>query len=134
MASKNMSGLKIVFILHFIISGAVGLQHLLVPRVWTDMAGIEITETVTWRLIGAALLAFAVSSLLASREVVWERVRILVIMEIIWSFLAVLVIVWGILLEGLPPLEWVNVVLLTIFGGIFSAFYLKLKTNMTEEA
>jgi hypothetical protein len=134
MTRKNMSGLKIVFMLHFIIAGAVGLQHLLIPRVWTDMAGIEITETVTWRLIGAALLAFAVSSLLATREVVWERVRILVIMEILWSFLAALVIVWGTLVEGLPPLEWVNVVLLSLFGGIFSVFYLKMKSIKNGES
>ena len=134
MASKNMSGLKIVFMLHFIIAGAVGLQHLLIPRAWTDVIGIEITETGTWRLIGAALLAFAVSSLLASREIQWERVRILVIMEIIWSFLAALVILWGMKVEGLPPLEWVNVVLLTVFGGMFSFFYLKMKSIKSGEA
>ncbi|MGD2039341.1 MAG: hypothetical protein PVH11_00855 [Anaerolineae bacterium] len=114
------SGLRILFLFHAIIAGLVGLQHLVAPRVWTDLAGMVITETVTWRLIGAALVGFAVSSWLAYRETAWARVRIIVIMEIVWSVLGALVILWGILFEGLPSLEWLNVVLLAGFAAAFS--------------
>lgn len=58
-------GLRLTFIIHFIVAILIGLQHLIVPRMWTELAGIEISETVTWRLIGAALVAFAVSSWMA---------------------------------------------------------------------
>jgi hypothetical protein len=126
---KITSGLKMTFLLHAIISGLVGFQHLVAPRIWTDLAGMQIAETVTWRLIGAALLSFALSSWLAYRASTWERVRIVVAMEIVWSLLGALVILWGILFEGLPPLEWLNVVLLGIFGLLFAILFFKMRTT-----
>lgn len=122
MVQQITAGVKFTFLLHAVIAGLVGLQHLIAPRVWTDLAGIEITETVTWRVIGAALIGFAVSSWLAYKEDAWNRVRILVIMEIVWSTLGALVIIWGILVEGLPPLEWLNVVILAGFAIAFAVF------------
>lgn len=123
MDQRIPSGLKTTFLAHFLVSGIVGLQHLVAPRVWTDLAGMEITITVTWRVIGAALIGFAVSSGLAYREEAWDRVRIVVVMEIVWSIVAALAITWGIAAEGAPPLEWVNVAILGCFAGVF-AYYL----------
>lgn len=122
MDQRISPGLKTTFLANAVIGGLVGLQHLLVPRVWTDLAGIEISETVTWRVIGAALIGFAVSSWLAYREEAWDRVRIVVLMQIVWSALGALVILWGILFEGLPPLEWVNLVILAAFAVAFAVF------------
>ena len=121
------SGLKATFLAHSVITGLVGLQHVIAPRWWTDLVGLEIQITVTWRVIGAALLAFAVSSWLAYREDAWDRVRIVVVMEIVWSALGALVIVWGILDEGAPPLEWVNVALLAVFAAVFTYFYVSMR-------
>ena len=115
-------GLKITFLVHAVIAGVVGVQHLLAPRLWTDLAGMAITETVTWRALGAALIGFAVSSGLAYRQARWAAVRIVVIMEIVWSVLGALVLVWGIMAEGLPPLEWLNAGLLALFGLAFAVF------------
>ncbi len=123
------NGLKITFLLHALIAGLVGIQHLFFPRIWTDLAGMQIFETVTWRLLGAALIAFATSSWLSFRESEWSRVRIVVILEIVWSGLGAAVILWGILQEGLAPLEWVNVVLLLVFALIFLYFSMKKKTS-----
>lgn len=86
----------------------MGAQHLVFPGFWTDLTGMEMAGTVAWRLIGATLLALAVSSWLAAGEREWARVRIVVVLEVLWSGLAAMVIAWGILAEGLPPLEWVN--------------------------
>ncbi len=115
--------LRLAFQVHALVAGLVGAQHLVLPRLWTDLAGMAIQETVTWRLIGAALLAMAVSSVLAAGERTWERVRILVILEVIWSALAAVVITWGILAEGLPPLEWVNAVTVAGFAVAFAWGY-----------
>lgn len=116
-------GLRLTFIIHCIVAFLIGLQHLIVPRMWTELAGIEISETVTWRLIGAALVAFAVSSWMAYRSQNWSAVKILVPMEVVWCILGAAVIIWGILFEGLPPLEWLNVGLLVAFGITFSFFW-----------
>lgn len=115
--------LSLLFRVHALVAGVVGAQHLVFPRFWTDLAGMEITETTTWRLIGAALVAMAVSSWLAAGERQWSRVRIVVILEIIWSALAAVVLIWGILAEGLPPLEWVNAVTVAAFALAFTWAY-----------
>lgn len=123
------SGLKTIFLIHFIITGILGVQHVLVPRWWTDLAGMEISITVTWRVIGAAVIGFAVSSWLAYKAEFWEQVRIIVIMEIVWSVIAAMVITWGILNEGAPPLEWLNVTLLICFSFLFTFYFLKMKAD-----
>ena len=119
------AALRPVFRLHALVAGLVGAQHLLFPRFWTDLAGMAIDETVTWRLIGAALVAMAVASWLAAGERAWARVRIIVILEVIWSGLAAVVLTWGILAEGLPPLEWVNAVTVAAFGAAFAWAWLQ---------
>lgn len=123
------SGLKITFLIHFIITGIVGIQHVVAPRWWTDLAGMEIIITVTWRVIGAAVISFAVSSWLAYKAIFWEQVRILVIMEIVWSVTAALVLIWGILIEGAPALEWLNVALLICFAFLFTFYFLKMRAG-----
>lgn len=101
----------------------VGVQHLLAPRVWTDLAGMVIQETATWRLLGAAMVALAVSSWMAYRARRWARVRIVVALETVWSLLGAGVLTWAILVEGLPPLEWLNAGLLAVFGVAFAGFW-----------
>ena len=116
-------GLRTTFLLNFVIGALVGLQHLVAPRVWTDLAGIAVTDTVLWRLVGAAVLGYAVGSGLAWRDAIWPRVRIVVAMQAVWSVLGAAVIAWGVVYEGLPRLEWVNVGALAAFAAAFS-FYL----------
>ncbi|MDQ4076251.1 MAG: hypothetical protein M3220_08390 [Chloroflexota bacterium] len=53
--------------------------------------------------------------------------RIVVIMEIVWSALGALVILWGILFEGLAPLEWLNVLILSGFAIAFALFLRRMR-------
>ena len=115
-------GLKVAFLLNFVIAGVVGLQHLLAPRWWTDLAGTAVEDTGLWRLIGAAVLGYAVGSLLAWRQEAWQRVRVVVAMQSVWSLLGAAVIVWAIVYENLPPLEWLNVAILGAFGLTFVSY------------
>ncbi len=41
-------------------------------------------------------------------------------MEVVWCWLAAGLLTWGILVEGLPPLEWVNAGTVAAFGLAFS--------------
>jgi len=61
----------------------------------------------------------------------WQRVRIVVVMDIVWSALGALVILWGLLFEGLPPLEWLNVILLAAFAVAFIFFYVRCPATET---
>jgi len=122
-----------MFLLNALIGGLVGVQHLLAPRLWTDLAGMQIVETVTWRVIGAALIGFAVGSWLAAQEETYNRVRTLVVMQVIWTTVAAATIAWGILFEGIPPLEWLNVAVLGAFGLAFARYLVRYEVARDDE-
>jgi hypothetical protein len=116
-------GLKITFLVHFITAGIFGAGFLLIPEMLTEMLGAGTMEPSTFRLVGAAMLAFAASSWLAYRQPVWEKVKIVVQIEIVWTVLGVLATLWGLMFEGLPAADWMNVVILGAFAVAFAAFY-----------
>jgi hypothetical protein len=115
-----MKVLRRTLLVHSIVAGVVGLQHLTAPRIWAQWAGITVEQTATWRLVGAALLALAVASWLAYHAKGWAAIRIVVVMEVVWSVLGTAVLLYGILLEDLPAFEWINVALLVGFGVAFA--------------
>jgi len=80
-------------------------------------------EPSTFRLVGAAMLAFAASSWLAYRQTLWDRVKIVVQIEIVWTVLGVLAMLWGLMFEGLPAADWMNVLILGAFALAFTYFY-----------
>ena len=116
-------GLKITFLVHVIVAGVFGLVFLLIPEMFGGMMGAPIKEPSTFRLVGGALVAFAASSWFAYRETVWERVKIVVQMEIVWTILGVLATLWGLMFEGLPTADWMNVLILGAFAVAFIFFY-----------
>ena len=115
--------LKITFLVHFVVAVVFGLVFLLVPEMFGGMMGAPIKEPSTFRLVGAALMAFAASSWFAYRETVWDRVKIVVQMEIVWTILGVLAMLYGLIFEGLPAGDWMNVVILGAFAVAFIFFY-----------
>jgi signal transduction histidine kinase len=116
-------GLKITFLVHFVVAVVFGAGFLLIPEMLTGMLGARAMEPSTFRLVGAAMLAFAASSWLAYRQPVWEKVKIVVQIEIVWTVLGVLATLWGLIFEGLPAADWMNVVILGAFAVAFAAFY-----------
>ena len=116
-------GLKITFLVHFVVAVVFGAGFLLIPEMLTEMLGARTIEPSTFRLVGAALLAFGVSSWLAYRQPVWEKVKIVVQLEIVWTILGVLAMLWGLMFEGLPAADWMNVLILGAFALAFTYFY-----------
>jgi hypothetical protein len=116
-------GLKITFLVHAVAAGVFGLVFLLIPEMFGGMMGAPIKEPSTFRLVGAALVAFAASSWFAYRATVWERVKIVVQMEIVWTILGVLATLYGLVFEGLPAGDWMNVIILGAFAVAFIFFY-----------
>ena len=116
-------GLKITFLVHVVLAGVFGLVFLLIPEMFGGMMGAPIKEPSTFRLVGAALIAFAASSWFAYRQSLWDRVKIVVQMEIVWTILGVLATLYGLVYEGLPTGDWMNVVILGAFAVAFIFFY-----------
>jgi hypothetical protein len=75
-------------------------------------------------VIGVGFLAFAVASWLASRQSDWERVRIVVVMNLVFTVLATLLLLWGIFtIPSMPALAWVFVVVLGALAVAFAVGY-----------
>ena len=123
MDKQMASGLKTLFLVHFIVAAVFGLTYLLIPEMFGSLVAWPIKEPALYRLLGAAILSFAASSWLAYKETSWDTVRIVIQMEIVWTVLGTLVTLWALLFAGLPVFGWVNAVILAGFGVAFVYFY-----------
>jgi hypothetical protein len=122
MEKKVSSGLKTTFLVHIIVGLIFGFGMLLFPQAWAAL-GVSVKEPNMYRLAGAAILGFTSSSWWAYKETTWDKVKIVVQMEIVWTILATLVILWGLLFAGLPAVEWVNAIIMAGFAVAFTYFY-----------
>jgi hypothetical protein len=96
---------------------------LLIPDTFGNLMGVTVKDVAMWRMVGAALLGFAASSFLAYRQTIWEKVKIVVQMEIVWCILGTIVTLWGLAFEGLPVGDWMTVLILGAFAVAFAALY-----------
>jgi hypothetical protein len=125
MEKQISSGLKTTFLVHAIFGGISALIFLLIPDFVGELSSWPVKEPAMYRLAGAAVLGFATSSWLAYKEVAWEKVKIVVQMEIVWTILGTLVMLWGLIFAGLPATDWMNVVILGGFAVAFGYFYFR---------
>jgi hypothetical protein len=121
MDKQISKGLKTTFLIHIIVGLIFGLTMLLYPQAWASF-GVQVKEPEMYRLVGAAILGFTASSWWAYKETLWDKVKIIVQTEIVWTSLAALVILYGLLFAGLPAIEWLNFALMAGFAIAFAYF------------
>jgi len=129
MEKQISPGLKTLFLVHAIVSTIFGLAYLLMPDVWGSLTGVPMQEPGWYRAIGAAILGFATSSWLAYREAAWEKVKIVVQMEIVWSILGTLVALWGLIFAGFPTADWLSALVLGGFAVAFTYSYCRRQSG-----
>jgi hypothetical protein len=123
MNAQLSQGLKTTFLVHFIVALLFGLGFLLIPGAVGSFYGLNVQEPEIYRLLGGAMLGFAISSWLSYKASGWESVRIVVVMEIVWATLGTLVMLYALLLAGFPALGWLNAIILAAFAIAFGRFY-----------
>jgi len=129
MEKRISPGLHITFLVHAVLATLFGLAYLLMPNVWGNLIGVPMQEPQWYRAIGAAILGFATSSWLSYTETAWEKVKIVVQMEIVWTILGTLVTLWGLIFAGFPTSDWLNILILGGFAVAFSIFYFRGETG-----
>ena len=118
-------GLRTTYLLNVIVGGIVGLIYLLIPDVWGNLVNWPAKEPSVYRLIGAAILGYATGSWFAYKAMAWDKVKIVVQMEIVWTILGTLVTLWALIFAGLPAFGWVIALILGVFAVAFTVFYLR---------
>ncbi len=120
-------GLKNTFLAHFIVGLVMGIPFLGFPEGYADMLNFTITEPMAYRLLGAAIIGFSISSWFAYRKTNWDSVEIIVIAEIVWTILGSAITIWGIIGEEFPAVAWLNAIAMLGFGIAFGYFFFTKK-------
>ncbi|HET6445476.1 MAG TPA: hypothetical protein VFI27_12945 [candidate division Zixibacteria bacterium] len=114
-------GLKITFLLHGIEGFFTGVILLLIPTIFGDLVNWDMSD-VAYRIVGAAVLGCALSSLLSYYAALWRDVKIVVEAKVAWMSLAAIVILWGLLAGNIPDFGWLFFVVMAAFAIAFGYF------------
>jgi hypothetical protein len=123
--TKISSGLRLLFLVHFVVGLVFGLIYLFLPGTFLGWLGVPVRDALPYRMLGAAVLAFTASSWYCYKNPEWERVKIVVLAEIVWTVLNVLVNLYGLIFAAAPTANWINVVIMAGFAAAFIYFYYK---------
>ena len=119
MKGQTSKGLRIVILVYTIYSVLYGLLHVASP----EMVGAK--DPANERVLGAAVLAFALGAGLAYLERAWDRVRIVVLVQVAWMILYTITMAWGILAGGIDAVAWPAAIIGAIFAVLLTVLYIR---------
>jgi hypothetical protein len=122
------SGLKTLFLIHAVVGLVFGLAYLVIPDTFAGWFNMPMGDLPLARMVGAAILGFAASSILGYLAHEWREVRIVVQAEIAWTLLAAAISLWFVLDGAWPVAGWVNFGLMALFFLGFTYFYWREQT------
>jgi small-conductance mechanosensitive channel len=119
--------LKYTFLAHFIVAIAFGLGYFFVPNVIMDITEWPFADFYVVRMLGAAFIGIACSSILSFLEDSWEKVKIVVQLELIWLVFGITGAFWTLLGSVEYPLfSIVGPLILVVFlVGFGYSYYLE---------
>lgn len=120
--------LKIWFIIHFIIDILFAIPLLLFPFWVSHILNIPEVDSLAIRLVGAALLAIGISSLLYKDAHIYTY-NALLSLKILWSASALLAIVLS-FKESVSPAKITILLVFAVFFFVWVYFKIKLKKTI----
>jgi hypothetical protein len=108
-----------------------GAWYFFLPQSWVDLTGWPYSDPAAYRALGAMMIALGFGSLLAYRANSWEKIEILMIIEIIWLVMGSVGLVWA-MFENLaiPIAGRVNLAVMLMLLIFFAYAYYDVKTEM----
>ena len=119
MKDHTSKALRITILVYAIIMVLSGLFHMVSPQ--TVVAQAQAIE----RVLGGAMLAFALGAGLAYLERAWDRVKIAVLMQVAWMILYTITLAWGILTGGLLADAWPSTIIGAVLAILLTALYIR---------
>jgi hypothetical protein len=117
MKSETSKGLRLALLVYAIWWALYGLLHIFAPDLM--MARDPAIE----RVLGAAVVAFAIAAVLAYGEKAWARARIAILLQVVWMGLYVLTMGWGILAGAIAAEAWIPTVIGLVFAILLAILY-----------
>ena len=127
MKGQTSKGLRIVILIYIIYSVVFGLLHVVSP----ELVGAK--DPAIERILGAAVLAFAFGAGLAYLERAWDRVRIVILVQVVWMILYTITMAWGILVGGIDAIAWPPSIIGLIFAILLTVFYIREVRIQSQE-
>ena len=115
------NSLRTWFLIHFIVDLLFGLPLLFFPETTLSLFGLKTIETVTPRLVGAALLGIGGASYFTKKK----DFSIMLTLKVIWSLSAILGLLLA-LYQGAPNLVWVITLIFAVFSGVWIYYKKKM--------
>ena len=123
MVKEISKPLELTLLIHFILGIIIGFIFLFIPDVYCELVGYNITDKGTFRLIGAASLSLSFGSFLAYRSKEWEKVKLIILIELIWLISATGAMLYWIIFENGPIAGWVIEIMFILFLIAFVYFW-----------
>lgn len=117
--------LEIVFFVHFILGIIIGFIFLFIPEIYCDLVGYSIIDKGSFRLIGAASLALGSGSFFGYRSKDWEKVKLIVLIELVWLVFANGAMLYWLIFESGPIAGWLIEVMFICFLVAFLYSYIQ---------
>lgn len=114
--------LRIWFVIHFIADMVFGIPLLLAPAKTLALFGLETAETLTARLVGAALIGIGGNSFVMRKKSA-EQFKPMLTLKVIWSGAAIIAIILS-SIENAPPMLWALLGIFIIFNAVW-IYYLQ---------
>ena len=119
MDKQMKRGLRITLLVYVIYSVVYGLLHVIVPE------KLGAVDPAIERVLGAAVLGFALGAWFAYKEKSWEKAQKLVLVQIVWLVLYTITMVWGLLAGAITTMAWSSAIIGTVFALLLLVFYIK---------
>ena len=119
MKGQTSKGLRIALLVYTIYSIVYGLLHVISPET------VGAKDPAIERVLGAAVLAFALGAGLAYLERAWDKVKIAVLIQTVWMILYTLTMIWGLLTGEIVSMAWPAAIIGAVFAVIFTVLYIR---------
>lgn len=118
------------FVAHFVVDLLVGLPLLIVPAAALGMLGWTVIDTVSARVVGAALLAIGIHSFVGRNDGV-EAYRSMLNFKLLWSWSAIGALIIA-AADGAPDPVWAFMAVFIAFAGVW--FHYRVRLGQFEHA
>jgi membrane associated rhomboid family serine protease len=119
MNGQTSTTMRIALLVYAILWGLYGLLHVVSPEL------VQAKDPAIERVLGAAVVAFALGAALAYVERSWDKVRIVVLLQVIWLILYVITMAWGILTGGIIAAAWPPTIIGAVFAVALAILYVR---------